>query len=381
VVQLDPTGLDLRPLIASCSPAAVTSAAETQNIDEDLELYFGGPGDLTQTSKRNTYFRKYYAFCADTQVAVFPVTMEKFFRYVLWLPKHGINSGWRGVKNYTGALVQLNLSLGGKDPREENPELYAILRKRFKQNIQVIRTQPRKLAIRPAHVQALCLGAIDNLNAQTIADAASDTFMQFSAIRVGHVAPKAKNNLRHVLCWKHLIFHPSIVECVYIFIYVPTTKTRPGTELRPFWTAVGRVTSNPTVCPVRWMVRHFTTNYSGDPDTPIFNGPNGSTLTRATYQRRLQLRLGAAVRDYLDIVDFNVKHYTGISFRKGGITELTKQAAVHRILMNQVADFADHQDIATTRGYDEATIATRAGFSGMIGGGFAPLEALFSSSR
>eukprot|EP01050_Picozoa_sp_SAG11_P040938 SAG11_NODE_18070_length_500_cov_3.329177_1_plen_62_part_10 len=27
-------------------------------------------------------------------------------RFAVWLPRNGIKSGWKGVKNYTGGLVQ-----------------------------------------------------------------------------------------------------------------------------------------------------------------------------------------------------------------------------------------------------------------------------------
>ena len=53
--------------------------------------------------------------------------------------------------------------------------------------------------------------------------------------------------------------------------------------------------------------------------------------------------------------------------RESGITELTRSAARYKVLMSQVADFADHKDIATSRGYDQATINTRAALSNIIG--------------
>ena len=51
----------------------------------------------------------------------------------------------------------------------------------------------------------------------------------------------------------------------------------------------------------------------------------------------------------------------------GGITALTKAAVKNKILMNHVADFADHKDIHTTRGYDEHSAPQRASFSDIIG--------------
>ena len=310
---------------------------------------------------------KYYRFCAHTGLSVLPLTLINFCRYVKWLPLNGIRSGWPGVKNYVGALAQFNLALGGRDPRDENPELWSLLRKRFKQNTQIVRNHKLKYAIRGGHIQALCLLACERGTPADVAHAACDTLMQFSAVRVGHVAPKDKRSLKHVLCWHHLEFLPSIDDCQFVFIYVESTKSRPGSELKPFWTAIGRVTSCEFICPVRWLVKHFMLNYNGDPAAPLFSGPRGGPLTRATYQSQLQTRLSLAMHRFIPGTAFDVRHYTGISFRKGGITALSRAAAANRLLMHHVADFADHRDISTTRRYDEETIASRAGFSGMIG--------------
>jgi hypothetical protein len=296
---------------------------------------------------------------------------------VVWLPKNGINSGWPGVKNYVGALASFNIAHGGKDPREENPELWSVVRKRFKQNIQVVRTHKKKFAIKGSYIYALCMLAVDDLTDAAVAAAASDSLMHYSAVRVGHVSPKTKASLDHVLCWHHLEFFPSVASCQYIFIHVPSTKSRPGTELRPFWTAVGQVTSAPLTCPVRWMSLHFERNFRGDPTAPIFVGRDGLSIGRTSFQQALQLRLELAVRSYLPEHGFDVRHFTGISFRKGGITALSRAAAEHKILVNQVADFADHQDIQTTRRYDEASVASRATFSDVIGSGIISAWAAF----
>ena len=109
-------------------------------------------------------------------------------------------------------------------------------------------------------------------------------------------------------------------------------------------------------------------NYTGNPEDPIFKGPKGGHLSRSTFQRLLQTRLASAVTAYIpNSATIQIAAYTGISFRKGGITALTRAAAAHRLLMSQVADFADHKDIQTTRRYDEPTAVDRAGFSKIIG--------------
>ena len=339
--------------------------AELQELDRELNEWFRGPPSAS--SKHSTYMNKYFKFCAVTGVPVLPLSLITFCRYAKWLPENNINSGWPGVKSYIGALAQFNVSMGGPDPRAENPALWSLLRTRFKQNTQIKRTTTLKFALRGGHIQALCLLACDSNTPQSIADAASDTLMQFSAVRVGHIAPKDTKNLQHVLSWHHLEFIPSVQNCRYIFTNVESSKTRSGKELKPFWTALGKVTSCRYICPVTWMVKHFLANYTGNPSDPIFSSTRGGPLPRAQFQLRLQQRLTAAMRRFLPAVTFNVKNYTGISFRKSGITALSRAAAANRLLMHHVADFADHQDIQTSRRYDEATLASRATFSDIIG--------------
>ena len=178
--------------------------AELQELDRELNEWFRGPPSAS--SKHNTYMNKYFKFCAVTGVPVLPLSLITFCRYAKWLPENNINSGWPDVKSYIGALAQFNVSMGGPDPRAENPALWSLLRTRFKQNTQIKRTTTLKFALRGGHIQALCLLACDSNTPQSIADAASDTLMQFSAVRVGHIAPKDTKNLQHVLSWHHLEF-------------------------------------------------------------------------------------------------------------------------------------------------------------------------------
>ena len=49
-----------------------------------------------------------------------------------------------------------------------------------------------------------------------------------------------------------------------------------------------------------------------------------------------------------------------------GITQLNYQAAQHRLNMDAVADFADHRDIKTTRGYNEQDIKSRSRYTMMM---------------
>eukprot|EP01050_Picozoa_sp_SAG11_P019410 SAG11_NODE_3086_length_2703_cov_3.373272_2_plen_106_part_00 len=64
---------------------------------------------------------------------------------------------------------------------------------------------------------------------------------------------------------------------------------------------------------------------------------------------------------FLDVRQYTeYNEYIGISFRKGGITALSRAATAAKLNTNHVADFADHRSIETTRGYDEISLSLQA---------------------
>jgi hypothetical protein len=339
------------------------------------------PEDPKKRSQARSYLRKYLHFCIDTSVSPFPLTLMMLMRFAVWLPRNGIKSGWKGVKNYTGAVVRYNQVHGHSDPREQNPALWELLRIRFQNHVQVVRVQEIKLPIRQNMVQALALRAIASGSNQAIADMACDALCNFSALRIGHFAPESSKDLRHVLLWSDLYFYPDRRACRAIFIHIDSTKSRHVKECRPTWTAVGRVASVPIVCPVAWVLRHFECNFSGKPSDPVFARPGTAIpVLRQTYASRLRHRLVTAMSEYIPSFHINAQAISGISWRKAGITALSRQAAAARLNMNQVADFADHQDIQTSRSYIVDSLQDRAGRSELIATAVAPnLEEMFSA--
>ena len=347
-------------------------------------MWFRGPVAGDPKAKRNTLLKKYIAFCVDTSRPMLPADILQFCRYIRWLPLNGIDGGWDSARQYTGALAQFLTSINHPDPRETEKAAWDVLRIRYLQNVQVVRVHSVKLAVQPAHLQALAIEAILLDTDEATADMFCDAMMEFTAVRVGHVSPKKKDWMPHVLTWDRLYFHPNVDNCTAVFYHVPTTKTRRGTELRPFWTCHGRVTSNPTICPTEWAVRHWRRNFRPgvtSPASPVFTNPTtGGPLLRSAYTKRLRARLLLAVDRHLTIPGFDIRHYSGISFRRSGITQLSYQAAMHNLNMDAVADFADHRDIKTTRGYNEATLESRSGYTGMIGSNFTPLSTIMGMS-
>jgi hypothetical protein len=329
--------------------------------------WLDGPSDLQKKGKQRTYRKKYVQFCVNTKVQPFPLSIDQLLRFTAWLPENDIDGGWDSARNYIGAAVKL---CSFTDPRQDNSSLWEQLRVAYNREVQVVRKNARKLAIRAAHLEALCLQAISDGTNSAIAAAACDTTMFFSAVRVGHVAPKSSQRLQRVIKWEEVLFYPSVDNCEYVFFHVPTTKTRQGNVLKPWFTAYGRVVDNPSICPVRWMVKHLKANYAGDSSAPLFAGARGPVLTRHAFTKQLRARLVRAVDTHLNVDHFDIRHYSGISFRKGGITALSVAAAIH-----QVADFADHQSVETSRkGYIQDAVQARAGYTTLIAQSFSSLD-------
>ena len=344
--------------------------AETHALDVELAAWLAGPSDVDKRAKTKSLLKKYFTFCVDTNAAVFPLTIVTLMRYVIWLPQHGIHAGWNVVNNYTGAICTLNKRLGRGDPRDDNLELWDEVRKRFGDEVQVVRNHKVKLHIPAGFLECLALDTLALPSSRRTEHMSCDSIMFFAGVRVGHFAPKATTRAKHVLRWQHVVFLPSVADCTIIFFRVQTTKTRQGTVLRPYWTAVGRQLDSPLVCPVVWTVRHYRDNYLGRPGAlptdPIFSTARGAMLGRTTYQKELQTRLLRAVTTYLPQAGFDVRHYTGISWRKA-----TASGLLGRTADSKVANAMDHQSIETTRrSYAEDTIEERAAVTALSGVNF-----------
>ena len=345
-----------------------------------LASWLAGPSDVDKRSKFRSLLKKYFTFCVDTNVPVFPLTLVQLMCYVIWLPKHDILGGWSVVTNYTGAICTLNKRLGHGDPRDDNPALWEEVRKRFADEVQVIRNHKVKLLVSPGYLEALALDTLTSPSPRRTEHMACDSVMYFGGVRVGHFAPKATKRAKHVLRWKHLVFMPCVEDCKVVFIRVQTSKTRQGTELRPYWTAVGRQLNSPLVCPTRWLCLHFKTNYLGragsTPNDPIFTTARGDMLNRTAYQKELQTRLLRAVTTHLPQAGFDVRHYTGISWRKA-----TASGLLGKVADSKVANAMDHQNIETTRrSYAEDTIEERANVTSLAGADFTSLANMLARS-
>ena len=161
----------------------------------------------------------------------------------------------------------------------------------------------------------------------------------FTAVRVGHIAPKATKRPNHVLRWEHVVFKPSIDDCQQIFLHVPSTKVRGTTVYKPWWTAFGRVEDEGLfhLCPLRWFVLHYKKNFLGNnaaqASDPVFKTNRGRMLNRTAYTAALKSRLQRSSDSKLNAPDYNVNNNGGISWRKAArrtsrITGASKRLAV-----------------------------------------------------
>lgn len=331
------------------------------------------PSDSSKRRRIVSTRKKYILFCNEKRkFPLFPLTLIDLLRYVAYLPDNKIQSGWDGVKIYVAAAVQWNVSLGYPDPRLEIPELWAMVRTRFKDEVQIVRRAPRKLPLQRGHITAMVLDAIDGGWRHAAArDITIYILLWFSGLRIGHVAPKTLSDSRHVLRWRDLKFLPSIATADTVLIFCRSTKTRSVKVARPWWTAVGAI-DNPIVCPVRRLRQWFATNFRGDRDATVF-----PDVGRTAFIRDLRTRLVlAAPRLNVDPALFDPRHYAGLSFRKGAGSALSGQTPTNRVM-----DHLDHAALSSTRQYVEDTVTSRAANSRLMAEGFATLSDMVAATR
>jgi hypothetical protein len=142
-------------------------------------------------------------------------------------------------------------------------------------------------------------------------------------------------------------------------VHLKSTKTRGVNEGKGTWQAASKLPASPGVdpikmCPVITMRNYFLQFYDGNPKAPLFQtmARPGTPLPRGAFTIQLRARLTLAAR-HLDS-PINVTDYSGISWRKAGLSLLAGQVAV-----NFLADHGDHADIRSTREYTTQSIEER----------------------
>ena len=327
--------------------------------------------NVSKNNKNKSMLKKYWTFCLETHATdIFPLTFTQMCRYAIWLSRNNIGS-WESGSKYINAIRQLGLAMHQPDPLHD-AETWDLLRKRYHERIPVVKKTPGKVAIHLQQYEALAIDAIKYDSPRRTEHMAHDALNMFSAIRVGHTAPKVASRPDHLLRWEHIKFMPlgitSLDDCTEIFLHLQSTKVRGVISSDPWWTSIGKLDDSTLIhmCPVRWFIRHYQLNYlqrrGATPTDPIFTTKAGRTLNRTAYTKELRERLQRAIREQLFQPDYDVATHSGISWRKATMSQL-----VGYISDSRAANHADHKDIETTRShYAKDTVSQRAENSRVI---------------
>ena len=352
---------------------SLACTAVTKSLDDTiLGFMTDEPKNISKGQKRRSLLKKYWTFCLESQqVDIFPLTFINMCRYAFWLPRNNIGS-WESATKYINAIRQLGIAMHLPDPLDD-ADTWELLRKKFHEHIPVIKKAEEKMPIHLQQFEALSLDAIEHISSRRIELMAQDALHMFTAVRVGHTAPKVASRPEHLLRWEHVRFMPlgitSLDDCTEIFLHIQSTKTLKKITNDSWWTAFGKLTdpSLQHLCPVRWFILHYKENYLksalAKPSDPIFKTKAGKPLNMTAYTKELRQRLQRAVKEQLDQPNFNVAAFSGISWRKASLSQLVGYVADSR-----AANFAGHKSIETTRAhYAKDTVSQRAAMSNVIG--------------
>ena len=307
---------------------------------------------------------------ARPTIPLFPVSVATLMEFAVWASQNGITS-WDSIANYVGDVVTWAVETTNQlDPRSATPQDAKLWGKFVRNFPAVVGGNPSaaKLRLQPGHVAAMILDMVDSSWIDR-RDHAAYLVLWYSSCRIGHVAPAAATveALGHTLRWSSLRFVPSVLDADHVFIFFPSTKTRPMAANRPWYTAIGAVT-DPDLCAVTQLRRHFLENYTGRPDDFVFTRDlgDGRHYTRTSFTDILRFRLVAGAHRHLGI-RLTASSFSGISWRKGSLQTAAEQGTPGYVLAN----LADHATIDTTRQHYLAdTVEGRAAHTAAIGSGF-----------
>ena len=203
----------------------------------DLVLDLNAPERILQSC---SFRGKFVKFCIDEDVAarrtfpLFPCDINKLLSYGLWLSDNGIN-GYDSVRQYLGACCSWGAELGFSDARDETPvhaALFAKWRSRFKSDVPSKKRTRPKLDMRPELMEAMAVLSAPH-DRSDVGTMEAYTFLYFSSIRVGHVAPAKRTRAAHCLLWGNVIITR---DSVFVFLY--STKTLATASDRGWWTVL-----------------------------------------------------------------------------------------------------------------------------------------------
>jgi len=337
-------------------------AATGDALDIEIMAIWRGKDVPKKVGKTRTFRTKFVVFCYATgALPVLPIKAKNYFRYMLWLPRNGVN-GWESAQRYLAEAVAWDQEeLGSPDQRKTMDFFWSKFRHNYKQQIAA-KHSGMKLPLRAAMLEAIYLD-IDFNSWVDVQDIAAYTFLFFVGVRIGHVAVDAQQS--HALRFEDFAFYPSFQECEHVYVHFRSTKTRPRAADTPYWSSL-RAQPHLLLCPVRMLKRLFAQNYRGKATDFVFRtAPNSShPLRRTTFTNTLRLRLSRSQRHLS--TPFNINDYSGISFRKGFLTVLGAAG----LPGYRLAAAADHANIQSSTPYMLDQLHDRAANSDVIGAAF-----------
>ena len=326
-----------------------------------------------RSANATTLRAKYVKFCILTDCIerrtfpLFPVPIHKLLAYAMWLSDNGIN-GWPSVRNYVGACISWSVELSFDDCREETPLhelLYSRFRRRFQADVPVKRRRAAKLDMRPEMLEAMAMLTVFT-NEVSVKEMTAYIVLYLSSIRVGHVSPSRIDRSKHVLTWGDVILATDGDD---VFLFLHSTKTLRATAAIGWWTVLAaRPHGHFALDPVRMLRLWRSMSYECD-SQPVFSADSAKMLawSRSDFTSALRRRLRAAVailpRGHLCVVD----KYSGISFRRAGITQLWDKVPSHRLSAH-----AGHASFSSTAAYGGDSYFVRRGNTAQIAQSFGP---------
>ena len=328
------------------------------------------PADFKTNSKLNKYLR----FVLDEHregddlLPIFPLSIKKLALFVVYAEQNKVKGGYSSISNYVAEVVKLGTERYDQpDPRtvsdQAKREWKSFVSEFMEENVPVTDVKWR---LQAAMLFAMLMDC-DLDTWQGRRDTAQYTALWFGTWRVGHVATANRKKNTHLLEWRHLLFWPNrrVQEVQRVFVLLDSTKTRKKGGGKKFWTTLERVDDENgglLCCPARAMALWYETAYDGDSSAPVFTAGPRSALhkqaaqTRTEFHKVLRERLQLSLhRLDIDPRSFDVKKVAGVSFRKGGLSELGRTG----IGINRLAEHADHASLESTRAYTSDTVEER----------------------
>ena len=291
---------------------------------------FNKIGTAVQYKNLSSYLKKFVQFCYTQHceeiplLPLFPLKLSTLLRFAWWCQYHNVTGGMNSIRNFIGAVCEWNASLGYQDPRQQEKWIYDRFRREANKYLDVYDGSKAKFRLTHELIQAI-MKLMDLTDMESLADAVTYSVLAFTAIRRGHLVPKAitDEGLKHKLRWENIRFIPNVTTAHTVLFMLETGKVRCKAKKDPWWTATGKCPVA-YMCPVRLLSLWFLRTYSGDPKQFVM-APSLAINPKTTGQWTRDLR--KRLRQVITLVgaeraNIDLTKYAGISFRKFALSAL-----------------------------------------------------------